>query len=157
MRVCSATCQESVEASPNWYLERIDTALREKQGASYPLADCAVCRSALTESGVDHVRGSRLVRLCSEECVVGFEVDPGPAMAAVDAAWMEAQRDSYPTEMCPVMGMDIDVMGTPTEILHGTRLVRLCCDSCVETFLDDPATWLSKLDELVRGAEATDP
>jgi hypothetical protein len=150
IRVCSYECWETFGAGPAWYLERIDRALFEQQRARYPLAGCAVCGQALDAAAgaIDHVRGARLARLCGEDCLVRFLTDPGPAMAAVDAAWIGAQRTSYPTAICPVMETEVEALGTPVEMLHGIRLVRLCCDSCVETFREDPATWLARLDEL---------
>jgi hypothetical protein len=154
VRVCSNACWETFSAGPAWYVQQIDRAIVEQQRPSYPLAGCAVCGGALDVDGVEHVRGTRLVRLCGQDCVVRFWTDPGPAMAALDAAWIAAQRASYPTTVCPVMDMEVDEMGTPIEILHGTRLVRLCCDSCVETFREDPAKWLAALDELAAAGAA---
>jgi len=154
IRVSSNECWEAFVAGPRWFLQRIDAALLEQQGPGYPLTTCAVCGTGLGEGAVDHIRGSRVVRLCGEECVMRFLLDPKPAMAAVDAAWIESLRAGYPTNLCPVMEIDVEAMGTPTEILHGTRLVRLCCESCVEKFREDPAAWLARLDELAAGGGA---
>jgi hypothetical protein len=154
VRACSPECWDTFAASPAWYVERIDEALFGQQRARYPLATCAACGRALDVTGepVDLIRGARLVRLCGQECVVRFWKDPGPAMAAVDSAWIAAQRPSYPTQICPVMDLEVDAMDTPVEILHGTRLVRLCCESCAETFREDPAPWLANLDKLASAA-----
>ena len=37
-------------------------------------------------------------------------------------------------------------MEDPVDIVHGTRLVRLCCKGCVKAYKKDPAAIVAKLD-----------
>ena len=53
-------------------------------------------------------------------------------------------------KLCPVMGGPID----PNVYLdHEGRRVYFCCASCIETFKKDPAKYLAKLDEQMKGIQ----
>lgn len=147
VRFCCAGCENTFEADAAAYFAKIEAAVVAEQGPRYPLPTCAVDDAALGKGAIDHVDGTKLVRVCSPECREAYARDPAGAMTKVDRAWIGAQLADYPTGECPVMGLPNDTLGDPVDLLWGTRLVRLCCASCVETFRGDPEKFLAKLDE----------
>jgi hypothetical protein len=75
----------------------------------------------------------------------------GPAAAAaiikaIDDAVIQEQKPSYPLQTCVISGEQLGSMGDPIEMVHGTRLARLCCKGCVKGFQKDPAAALAKVD-----------
>jgi len=148
VRLCCKGCVKAVKKDPAKYVAKVNAAVIKAQLASYPMETCAVSGEKLGGMGdpIDHVEGTRLVRFCCGGCVKAFKKDPAKFMESVDAALMAAQRPNYPLKACLVSGEDLGSMGEPIELLHGTRLVRLCCKGCVKGFHKDPAAFIAKLD-----------
>lgn len=72
-------------------------------------------------------------------------------VSEVDAAWLAEARKSYPLAVCAVSEEDLGGMGEATEWVYRAkgqpdRLVKFCCDGCIEDFLADPASGLAKID-----------
>jgi hypothetical protein len=72
-------------------------------------------------------------------------------VAEVDAAWLAEARKNYALEVCAVSGEALGSMGDATEWVYRAkgqpdRLVKFCCDGCMEDFLADPASGLAKID-----------
>jgi YHS domain-containing protein len=115
---------------------------------TYPLETCIVSGEPLGAMGkpVDFVHEGRLVRFCCPNCEKQFTGEPGKYLAKIDAAVIEAQSPDYPLGVCPVSGKELGAMGEPYDHVSGTRLVRFCCGGCVDTFNEDPAAYLAKID-----------
>lgn len=115
----------------------IDAKLAEakliaQQLPTYPLTICPVSHDSLEAMGkpLDLLHEGRLVRLCCKGCVKDFKKDPATTatiLKSIDEGVIKAQKDSYPLHTCPVSGEELGGMGEPLEVVHGTRLVRLCC------------------------------
>ena len=58
---------------------------------------------------------------------------------------------SYPIDYCIVSGEDLHVMGEPVVIDHDGRVVKFCCDDCIDMFKKSPAKYLAKLDAGTKG------
>jgi hypothetical protein len=154
VRFCCDACAASFASAPAVQLEKIDAAIIAAQKPGYPLPECPIEGAKLGSMGdpVNVVIGTRLVQLCCADCEAAFRADPTAALAKVDAAYMNAQRASYPTTECALMeGMALDAMGEPFELMYGTRLVRLCCDQCVDKFWENPEAAIAAID----GAKTT--
>lgn len=123
-----------------------DAEIIAAQRPFYTVAFCVECGRELDEYAVDIVEQGKLVRLCDVACVPKFRSDAAAGLEARDEALIATQLADYPTDQCVVMEADLDVMGTPKDIVWGARLVRLCCDACIETFHEDPATYLAMID-----------
>jgi YHS domain-containing protein len=127
-----------------------DAKIIAQQLPSYPLSTCPVSKEGLDAMGkpMDIVHEGRLVRLCCKSCVKEFKKDPSATLKAIDSAVVEAQGPTYPLKTCPVSGEELGSpeMGAPLDVVHGTRLVRLCCKGCVKGFQKDPAATLAKID-----------
>ena len=68
-----------------------------------------------------------------------------------DAAWLAKARAGYPMKTCLVSKEELGGMGEASEFIYRRdgqpdRLVRFCCDSCVDDFKKDPAKYLALLD-----------
>lgn len=123
-----------------------DAEVIAAQAPYYTAPSCVECGRELDEYAVDIVEQGKLVRLCDVACVPKFRSDVAAGLEARDEALIATQLADYPTDQCVVMEADLDVMGTPRDIVWGSRLVRLCCDACIETFHEDPATYLAMID-----------
>lgn len=134
-----------------------DAAAIAAQMPYYTLADCPVCGKGVESAGGarDVVQGGKLVRVCCDVCAAKLRENPEPIVAARDSALIVAQLASYPTDSCVVMGESINVMETPTNFIYGARLIRLCCDTCVEQFLEDPAPFIAILDAKTKAPAAS--
>ncbi len=147
VRLCQERCESTFAENPAKYLAELDRRVIAEQLPSYPLDSCVVGGGKLGSMGepIDYVAGTRLVRFCCKGCISGFQKDPGKAMAKINAALIEAQKKTYPLKTCLVSGEELGSMGEPIDYLYGTRLVRLCCKSCVREFEKKPRQLLAKL------------
>lgn len=145
VRTCCGGCKADVVKDPKPVLRKIDAAVVAAQKADYPLETCPVTGAKLDDKAVDHVWGTRLVRLANSDAVAAFEKDPKAAMGKVDAAYVKAQTASYPLKTCVVSGGELGGMGEPHDQLYGTTLVRFCCAGCTDAFESDPAPHLKKI------------
>ena len=76
--------------------------------------------------------------------------DPAKFLPAVDKQMIRQQLAFYPLDACIVSGEKLGgEMSEPIDFIHGNRLVRFCCTSCKPDFLEDPATFIAKLDQAV--------
>lgn len=72
-------------------------------------------------------------------------------ISEVDAAWLAEARKAYALEVCAVSDEALGSMGDASEWVYRAkgrpdRLVKFCCDGCMEDFLADPAAGLAKID-----------
>lgn len=68
-----------------------------------------------------------------------------------DAAWLAQARKDYPLKTCVVSKEDLGDMGESTDLIYRQagqpdRLVRFCCEGCVDDFKKDPVTYLKRID-----------
>jgi hypothetical protein len=147
VRLCCESCVATVTKDPASVIAKIDRAVRLAQKPIYPLDTCVVSGEKLGAMGdpVEHVDGTRLVRLCCEMCVGEYEKDPAAHLAKIDAALIEKLKATYPATTCPISGKELGAMGEPVDKLYGVQLVRLCCGGCVKSFEKDPSAALEKV------------
>lgn len=146
VRMCCKSCVKVLTKDPSAVFAAIDQGVIEQQRPAYPLKTSAVSGKELGAEAVDHVVGTRLLRLATKDELAAFEKDPAKYMAIVDQALIEAQKASYAPTVCPISGEALGSMGDPYDVLYGTRLVRLCCKGCVKKYEKDPAAAVAKLD-----------
>jgi hypothetical protein len=145
VRTCCNGCKADVVKDPKPVIAKIDAAVIADQKPAYPLDTCAATGKKLDDKAIDHVHGTRLVRLADKDAVTAFEKDPKSAMAKVDAAWIKVLTPKYPLKTCVVSGEELGGMGDPYDKLYGTTLVRFCCEGCTSSFEKDPAPHLEKI------------
>lgn len=68
-----------------------------------------------------------------------------------EAAWAAGASKEYPLNVCVASGEKLGSMGDATEWIYraegqADRLVKFCCDGCIDTFMENPAEHLAKID-----------
>jgi transposase-like protein len=127
-----------------------DQAVIDAQLPSYPHMACPISGEEMAEDTVNLVRDGRLIRVCCKGCIKKVDQDPAAMVAAIDAAVKAEQGPSYPLTTCPVSG---EPMEKPVEYVHGTRLVRFCCDDCKAKFAKDSTATMAKVDAALIAAQ----
>lgn len=66
------------------------------------------------------------------------------------------EKDNYPLTTCLVSDEKLGSMGDYVTYVHKEagkpdRVVRLCCDGCIDDFKADPKKFLAKLDTAAKG------
>lgn len=152
IRLCCKGCVEQAEQDKAKILARIDAAVVREQKPGYPLTTCVVSGEELGKGAVDFVHGTKLVRTCCERCVASFRKQPAAYVAELDAAWIAAQRASYPLTECIISGEPLPE--EPVDHLYGTRLLRMCCTSCERVFLKNPEVFVKEYEAAFAKAAA---
>jgi len=139
--------KEQPKTAPATAAAPSEAEIVKAQKPAYPLDACVISGKKLDAKALDVVVDGRLVRLCCADCKGGLEKDKAAAFAKIDAGVIAAQKASYPLTTCPVSGEQLGSMGDPVEVVHGTKLVRLCCSSCKKGLEKDPSAALAKVDK----------
>lgn len=123
----------------------------ESNTTTYTLSNCPVSGEKLGSMGDPVVKeiGGREVRFCCGGCVAKYEADRASYEQKTDAQIVEQERASYPLDTCVVSGGKLGAMGEPVDYVYGNRLVRFCCESCIEKFKANPDAYIAKIDEAV--------
>lgn len=148
VRLANADAVAAFMADPKKHLDLLDKRIVESQLPDYPMDKCPV-GGPLGSMGepVNFIYMNRLVRFCCAPCEASLVNEPGKYLAKLDAAYAEKQRANYAIDTCVVTGAKLGSMGEPAEVVAGTTLVRLCCESCLPKFRANPAEYLAKLPE----------
>lgn len=124
-----------------------EAALIAAQLPSYPLKACVVSGESLADdTPIDVIQDGKLVRLCCKGCKRMLAKKPADILEQIDAAVVAAQKPAYPLKVCAVSGEDLESMGGALDVVHGTRLVRLCCKGCAKGLAKQPERALAKID-----------
>jgi hypothetical protein len=147
LRFTTQANADAFKADATANLKKLDAAMAAEQGPTYPLETCVVTGAKLGSMGkpVDVIVNNRLFRICCAPCGGKIKKDPTAAFAKLNAAVIAAQKPAYPTKQCVVMAHD-GLDENSTDHVVANRLVRLCCDGCIETFDKEPAKYLAKVD-----------
>jgi YHS domain-containing protein len=140
-------------------------AAEEKAGGAeqavedtYPLETCIVTGAELGSMGepVAYRYEGREIRFCCKGCISRFEADPEAYLDKMDRAIIAIESPGYPLETCVVTGQLLGSMGDPVDYVYDNHLVRFCCAGCIKAFEEEPATYMSEVDEAraKRAAEA---
>jgi YHS domain-containing protein len=121
--------------------------------APYPLDTCVVAGGKLGSMGkpVTLVHEGREVKFCCAACEPKFKADPDKYLKKIDEAVIQQQAASYPMSTCLISGDDLG--DKPINYVYENRLVRFCCEMCIDTFLKDPNTHLTKLNAAATKAQ----
>lgn len=132
-----------------------DEAEIKRQSYSYPLKACVVAGKEFSREVQPHsflVEG-QLVRTCCEKCEKTVREDPKEYLAKIEKAIIAEQVERYPFTKCLVSDEALDSMGGPLDIVHASRLVRLCCKGCTKAFNKKPEIFIAKIDEAMKAAQ----
>ncbi|MEX0655256.1 MAG: hypothetical protein WD534_01970 [Phycisphaeraceae bacterium] len=77
------------------------------------------------------------------------EADAAVVLTGADAAAaVEAgEATPYPLNVCLVADGELGSMGEPVSLVYNGQEIKFCCDGCRPMFLEDPDSYLSKLEE----------
>ncbi|MFA6241942.1 MAG: hypothetical protein WC655_13490 [Candidatus Hydrogenedentales bacterium] len=82
--LCCKDCEAAIKKEPAKFFEKLDNAVKEKQGPAYALTTCPVSGKAIEGKGVEHVAANRLVRFCCDGCTKQFDKDPAKYLSMLD-------------------------------------------------------------------------
>lgn len=127
----------------------------DRVGDPFSLRDCPVAHHEIGElqDPVARVYDGREIRFCCDDCVEAFQEDLKASLAEVDKEMAKDQAPFYPTTQCLVSGERLGSAGDVVEVVWHNRLVRFCCDACVNEFRKDPAPVIARLDEIVKSTQ----
>lgn len=131
-RLCCKGCKKALAKTPDEFVAALDARIVAEQSPSYPLDVCPVGGEPLGEGAVDVVVGTRLVKLCCNDCKQGLAKDPAAVIAKLDAALIEKQAAAYPLDTCLVSGEKLGGMGEPVTFVYGYRVAKVCCKACIK-------------------------
>jgi len=155
IRFCCPACPPKFEKDLAANLAKVDEKIIKDQGPLYPLTASVVTGKDLPAAPAkpyEFVYGNRLVRLGAESEKAEFLKDPTNYMADLDRAVIAKQSKDYPTKTCFVSGQETGgEMDKPVEVVLAGRLIRLCCKDCKKDLEQDPAKFISKIDEARSG------
>lgn len=160
VRFCCEGCIDDFEKDRAKHWAEIDEAIIEQQKDRYPLSTCIVSGEKFRSGGMgephDLIYRNRLVRLCCEGCLSGFEKDPATHLAKLDEAIIKAEREKYPLKTCVVSGEELGSMGAPVEVIAANRLMLLCCKGCIPGLKKDPVKAIKTVDAAWEEADGSD-
>lgn len=135
------------------HAEQIVRLRAERVGDPYLLSVCVVSGEKLGNMGdpVVRVYEGREVRFCCEQCIEKFEAKSGEYWREVNEHIRERQISFYPIETCVVSDEPLgdQELGPPINLVYHNRLIRFCCDGCIDDFIVDSHTVLRELDEAI--------
>lgn len=151
VRFCCEKCVATFDANRAKYLQEADATIAARQAPGYPLTTCVMmpdeklpAADAKDQDGARNVVvGNQLVRVCCAQCERKVRRNPQATLDKVQAALVAAQVPGYPSKTCPVSGKPLSA--TPSDMLIGGQLVRLCCPECRASAEKDPAGTLAKV------------
>lgn len=124
-----------------------EQALANYVAEPYPMQTCVVAGGKLGSMGkpTSLVHKGREVKFCCAACEPKFKEDPDKYLKKIDEAVIAKQSPTYPLDTCLISG---DPLGDkPVDFVFENRLVRFCCEMCVDGFLKNPNASLAKLNE----------
>lgn len=125
-------------------------AKAEFAGDPYLLGTDPVSGEALGEKPVIYQHDGRELRFAKQKNLDAFKAEPAKYLAKVDQQMVEQQLPFYPLDTCMVSGDKLGGdMGKPVDLIYKNRLVRFCCDGCIDDVKKDPTRFIGKLDAAV--------
>ena len=88
VRFCNNDCAKSFDSDPAKQTEamgKLDNAWIHSQKGKYTVTVCPVSGEALDGKAIDHLYGTKLVRLCCKDCVKELEKSPDTVLAKLES------------------------------------------------------------------------
>ncbi|MCC6785293.1 MAG: hypothetical protein IT457_20755 [Planctomycetes bacterium] len=148
-RTCGEDCRAKLEKEPGAFVAKLDAALIAAQLPQYPLAHCPITGKVLGAMGepVRLVLDDTLVQLCCAGCVPSAQARAAAIVEGLHDQAYAAQRAGYARKTCVIS--DHELGPDAVDVMVGTRLVRLCCEDCLDALAKSPQTALAALPPVV--------
>ena len=145
-----------------------DDDLAETLRPFYPLATCIVdgegygasvdegdgAGGPTEEPPIEVIMGERLFQVCSSDCAKTLRAQADRFAARLDEAIVQAQLPDYPLSTCPLS--DEPLPANAQLVILDSRLVKLCCKSCLHSLRIDPEPAFTALDAAAIAAQKAD-
>lgn len=144
-QTCSEECGKKIAAAPEEFVQKLDAAIVAAQTPFYPLTTCPISNEKIEAGkGKTKVVDGLMVQYCCTKCATKGDAKKAEVTQKVRDAAYAAQAKSWTLEKCPATDDKLKA-GETTDVMVGMRLVKLCCDDCVEELRKNPAKVLGKL------------
>ena len=141
-KTCCTRCQTKVEKDPATFATKLDAAVIAAQSPSYPLTTCPISDRPIKKAR-DVVVANTLVRVCCKRCAAKVPEMAVAVVGKIQKAALRAQSKAYPLKKCVVSNEPLTAKHT--DVMYGSRLVRVCSDKCATEFQAQPAKYLAKM------------
>ena len=142
-KTCCKKCQAKIEKDPKPYIAKLEEAVTKAQADTYALTTCPISGKTLNDKAVSVVVDTTLVKLCCNNCKDKLAAAPAKAVQMVQAAAYAKQAANYTAKTCPVSGHDLD--DKAVSVMHGTTLIKLCCEDCMDKLKATPNEFAAKV------------
>lgn len=150
--LCSDECAKKLAASPEQFAQKLDAAVIAAQTPFYALTTCPISGEKLEAGkGKTKVLDGVMVQYCCSKCAAKGDAKQAEVLGKVRDAAYAAQAKAWTLENCLVSGEKLKA-GDTIDAMVGMRMVRLCCDDCVDEVTKNPAKALAKLPAAPGGA-----
>ncbi len=119
--------------------------MAQAQLANYPMDVCLITGEPLPADAISFVVDGQLLRTCCKDCARKVKAKPAEFVKRVQRAAIEQQAAHYPLKTClkqPSKKLD----DKAAQAVVGSRLVRACCERCLEPIVAKPAEYMKRLD-----------
>jgi hypothetical protein len=151
-RLADESSKAAVDANVTAFKKKIADAVIVQQKPTYPLTTSALSGKKLETTAVDHVFGTRLIRLADAAEVTTFEADPNVTIRKLNDAYIQLQLPTYPYKQDPVnnevLATFIAAGKTPVKYLWGNKLILFTSADSVPKFETTPETFLTLLESM---------
>jgi YHS domain-containing protein len=129
------------------------------KGAAYSLDTCPVTGEKLGSMGepVVYNHNGREIKFCCAGCIEEFEANADKYIAEIDKQIIAQQLKNYPLTTCVVTDEPLGSMGETIDYVWNNRLVRFCCEGCIDAFEEDPAPFIAKIDKAAKAKASKSP
>ena len=151
-RLADDASKAAVDANIVAFKKKIADAVIVQQKPTYPLTVSPVSGKKLETTAVDHVFGTRLIRLADVTEVATFESDPNVSIRKLNDAYIQMQLPTYPYKQDPVnkevLATFVAAGKTPVKYLWGNKLILFTSADSVPKFETTPETFLTLLETM---------
>ena len=152
--VCSDDCAKKIAAAPEEFAKQLDAAIIAAQTPFYALTTCPISGEKLDAAKTKtRVVDGMMVQYCCSKCATKGDGKKAEVTQKVRDAAYAAQSKAWSMEKCPVSNEKLKT-GDTIDAMVGMRLVRLCCDDCVDEIQKNPAKVLAGLPAVAGGKPA---
>ncbi|MEE2883004.1 MAG: hypothetical protein VYD70_04695 [Planctomycetota bacterium] len=93
VRLCCGGCAKKIKKNPEPTFTQLDSAIKKKQGKSYPLTTCVISGKDLGGTAKDIIVGNTLIKVCCKGCISKVTGNPSKYIQMVGADKKAGAKD----------------------------------------------------------------